>query len=242
MNITKDYESVPSVKRLLDRPEARAFQQAVEQLDKNLRNIPVNYAELEDDLECYLLPVNRAMVVFLEKLLGYSMSESMACDECAQTLVDNLLRCLAQAKFNLLAQPFISIYRVDKHYGGPEECGWYYNAWTLESTRSIPYDEVSGYLASLAYKYSGNKSSPSHGKLLSIYRLFCQAAQPQLDRYRLEHFEKVGDFVWAPRCAQAVPLWYDDDEVDVEDARTAIYAVFEWAPGQLSTTHRPQYC
>lgn len=250
MNITKNYESIPCIENLIAKEDAatctnsRAYQNAIHKLDDAIRSIPLNYDELHDDHDCYLLPVNRATVQFLERLLSNSISESMACDESPQTIVDNLIYCTDQIKHELHAQPFISIYEVNECYGGPEEGGWYYWDWTLESTRSIPHDEVSDYLRQLLEDYgsmSDNCINENELDFDNIYRQYLDFrldTQGQINNYKSLDFTTVGDFAIIPQGNRIAPIWKDD----ADHARTEMVVAFEWAPGMLSTAHRPHYC
>ena len=250
MNITKDYESIPSIGNFLANENCapylrrKAYQNAVANLDAAICRIPLNYDELHDDHDCYLLPVNRATILFLEKLFLNCISENMACDESPQTITDNLIYCLTQAKHELHAQPFISIYEVNECYGGPEEGGWWYWTWTLESTRSIPHDEVADYLRQLLEDYSSmsdnclSVSELNFDHIYSQYLDFRLDTQNQINNYKQLDFTTVGDFANNLHHTREARLWKDN----TYHAHTEIMVVFEWAPGMLSTTHRPQYC
>ena len=247
MNITKDYESIPTIEALLNANKnpaectSKAFERAVAQLDDKICSIPLNYDALHDDYDCYLLPVNRATVQFLERLLANQISESMACDECSRTIVDNLIYCMYQAKHELHAQPFISIYEANECYGGPEEGGWWYWDWTLESTRSIPHAEVSDYLRQLCEDYgsmSDNEHHPDFEAMSEAYYAFLLETQTQINSYKFLDYATVGDFASNPHLTHEVTLWKDNSY----HAHTQICVVFEWAPGMCSTTSRPHYC
>lgn len=250
MNITKDYKAIPSIENFLANENCapylrrQAYQNAVNKLDDAICCIPLNYDELHDDHDCYLLPVNRATIQFLEKLLINCISENMACDESPQTIVDNLIYCTGQIKHELHAQPFISIYEVNECYGGPEEGGWWYWDWTLESTRSLPHDEVADYLRQLLEDY-GSMSDNCIGENAldfdQIYRQYLDFrldTQGQLNNYKQLDFTTVGDFANNPQRALTTCIWTDN----TYHVHTEIVVAFEWAPGMMSTIHRPHYC
>lgn len=67
----------------------------------------------------------------------------------------------------------VSAYTVTREYGGPEEGGWFYNAWELLESRKVRPGKVDQTIAQLDRKYDHLASKDRRGKRRDLGSVAC---------------------------------------------------------------------
>lgn len=194
-----------------------------------------------DDLnpvaEVFQVPMTYDQLCLISRLLLPLTSDNYQCEDCPSTMFDYLHHALCQVSYEHTSQAFVSIYQVDRCYGGPEEGGWWYDHWMHMGSDS--FDTVEGlrqHIDSLRefFPVFGNAMTTeevldAYAKFVSGEDSYCRDRRdPQVSGYHHE---------WFSRAAETREFKLDLNKYD-----ECMYLVFEWAPGMAATVHRPHYC
>lgn len=248
-------DSYTSLTDLLTADQLAAVGKAINTIAEHLDARPVDWAHPENATCIYQLPVTHNQLCLLSRLLAPALSDGYAFEDTRSCMADHIHKAIrtvhCAASTGITAVPFASLYRIRRTYGGPEEGGWWYNAWSLDSTTALDCDSDEDILARLnplLEPYQNrfaqtpeDREATSPTNLLRIYHQFIldpdsEAAQEVFRNYKADGgYDHKGDWNHLPLDTRDVCIYhapYDDD---------SIWLVFEWTPGSAATYVRPHY-
>ena len=204
-----------------------------------------------DDLnpvaEVFQVPMTYDQLCLISRLLLPLTSDDYQCEDCPTSMFDYIHSAIRQVSHDHLSQAFISIYEVDRCYGGPEEGGWWYDHWTHLGSDSYDTQEALAHAFTAIreeYPYMGNALTTD--ELLKQYEDFVSGEGSYcIDRYEAHEAEAKGGFPhgfhqeWYSRAHETHYILLDDTS---HGRVSSVYLVFEWAPGMAATVSRPHYC
>ena len=98
------------------------------------------------------------------------MANSMTQDAIV-SFVDKVLNNLARWPDDQKSPRFISVYATTRHYGGPEEGGWWYNVSDCLQSKPIPPcdgEHLKSVLTSVIERWCEEYQSEHHGDIYSV--------------------------------------------------------------------------
>lgn len=238
MTIYRNEGEYPStLSDTLSHEQLQAYERAANGIHCALGYKQWNIGDLNPVAEVFQVPMTYDQICLISRLILPLTSDDYQCDDCPSTMFDYIHDALRQVTFEHASQAFVSIYQVDRCYGGPEEGGWWYDRWMhLGSSSYDTAEELRQSIDALREQYPIFGSALTTDEVIDAYDKFVTGEESYcMDRHDKQTSGYHHD--WFARAAETRSYALDNNKYD-----DMMYLVFEWAPGMLATTSKPHYC
>lgn len=221
----------------MNREQMQVYERAANGIHNTLGWKQWKSDDLNSVAEVFQVPMTYDQLCLLSRLVLPLTSDNYPCEDSPSTMFDYIHHALCQVSHDHISQAFVSIYQVDRCYGGPEEGGWWYDLWSFQHSDSFCTEEDLRYdIDSIREFFPVFGRAMTTDEVLNAYHKFVSGESSYcLDRHDPQASGYHHD--WFSRAAETRTFRLDNNRYD-----DRMYLVFEWAPGMASTVHRPHYC
>ena len=169
------------------------------------------------------ITLTKPEVEMLQRMLKYDIGAADYDDDVEiLTKVDDMLNVSEGICDQWGALLFVNVYMVSRAYGGPEEGGWYFDAYHPEE--SVPVDSI-------------DTIEKTFRDIIIDYDLFSPQGEEMLQGNNLREFI-INNIDSIEGCTAAIQLSFADKDAIDDD----VYIAVERCPGQSATINKPVFC
>lgn len=112
------------------------------------------------------------------KSLRDFLAWARTCEGCKEKEDQNLFNCIYRIDYALGQPMYVNVYHVSRHYGGPEEGGWWYNIGEVVESVEASVDKADEMKETLIEKHKEENEGDIYSVLGGIQVNVCVEDEP----------------------------------------------------------------